>query len=374
MAQNASGKSNLLNAFSFVTQFVVNSLDRRDEYNFRNRSFLLSNQTRGGKVNLRFHFIHKGTRYRFGISLDEERVYDEYLIAYPKGHPQVWYERTSSENTDKSNWKFGYYLKGEKQKLVSVTPPNVLFLSVANKFDHEQLSDVYEWFDYYVRVISPHIGVDQALLNFSASQCFEDKDLRKSIVKLLSVADLGITDINIKEKDFSDQEIKSVLGILPEDFREEFKKQFQFDIEFLHRTKGSESYPISWGLESAGTQRLFTLSGPWVHSLAEGFTLVVDELHASLHPNQVRSMVSMFHNPRVNSNNAQVIFNTHAVSLLDPELFRRDQIWLVEKDPGGASHLYPLTDYSPRKNEPLMKGYISGRYGAIPFIESFLED
>ena len=186
---NASGKSNLLNAFSFVTQFVVNSLDRRDEYNFRNRSFLLSNQTRGGKSEFEIHFIHKGTRYRFGISLDEERVYDEYLIAYPKGHPQVWYERTSSENTDKSNWKFGYYLKGEKQKLVSVTPPNVLFLSVANKFDHEQLSDVYEWFDYYVRVISPHIGVDQALLNFSASQCFEDKDLRKSIVKLLWVAD-----------------------------------------------------------------------------------------------------------------------------------------------------------------------------------------
>ena len=120
--------------------------------------------------------------------------------------------------------------------------------------------------------------------------------------------------------------------------------------------------------ESSGTQRLFALSGPLADVLENGWTLFVDELDASLHPLLVRYLVELFHNPQINPKGAQLIFNTHDTTLMDCCLFRRDQIWFVEKDRLGCSHLYPLLDYSPRKDEALAKGYLLGRYGAIPFL------
>ena len=99
----------------------------------------------------------------------------------------------------------------------------------------------------------------------------------------------------------------------------------------------------------------------------------MDEIDASLHPNLVRYLVHLFHTSRTNIRNAQLIFNTHDTTLLDSDLFRRDQIWFVEKDNSGASHLYPLLDYSPRKDEALARGYLRGRYGAIPFLSDSLQ-
>ena len=87
-----------------------------------------------------------------------------------------------------------------------------------------------------------------------------------------------------------------------------------------------------------------------------------------MHPLMARAIVEMFNDPAVNKNNAQLIFNTHDVTLLDQELFRRDQIWFTEKDQNGAAHLYSLLEYKPRKQESLPKNYLLGRYGALPFL------
>jgi hypothetical protein len=115
------------------------------------------------------------------------------------------------------------------------------------------------------------------------------------------------------------------------------------------------------------------MSGPWLFSLDQGLVLVVDEIDSSLHPHLVRKLVQMFHDSELNTNHGQLIFNTHDTTQLDGTLFRRDQIWLVEKDDSGASHLYPLLEFKPRKREALEKGYLQGRYGAIPFTGSFKE-
>ena len=100
--------------------------------------------------------------------------------------------------------------------------------------------------------------------------------------------------------------------------------------------------------------------------------LAVDELDASLHPTLVQTLIRMFHDPSINRNNAQLICNTHDTTLLDAAIFRRDQVWFVEKDRAGASHLYPLLEFSPRKDEALERGYLQGRYGAVPFVEGLL--
>jgi hypothetical protein len=118
--------------------------------------------------------------------------------------------------------------------------------------------------------------------------------------------------------------------------------------------------------ESEGTQRLYLLAAPLMDVLRSGRVLVVDELDTSLHPLLVRRLVSMFHDPQHNPAGAQLIFTTHDTSLLDQSLFRRDQIWFTEKDPDQATRLYPLTDFSPRKSEAIERGYLGGRYGAVP--------
>jgi AAA15 family ATPase/GTPase len=127
--------------------------------------------------------------------------------------------------------------------------------------------------------------------------------------------------------------------------------------------------------ESNGTQKLFQLALPVLLALREGSVLVVDELESSLHPSLAQEIVILFNNPSKNPNNAQLIFSTHDTNLLGTILgepvLRRDQVWLTEKDPEGGTVLYPLTDYKPRKSENLERGYLQGRYGAIPFLGKF---
>lgn len=94
----------------------------------------------------------------------------------------------------------------------------------------------------------------------------------------------------------------------------------------------------------------------------------MDELDRSLHALLARHLVSVFQNPEMNVNGAQLIFTTHDTSLLDGDLLRRDQVWFAEKDENHASKLYPLTDFSPRKGEALERGYLSGRYGGVPIL------
>ena len=123
--------------------------------------------------------------------------------------------------------------------------------------------------------------------------------------------------------------------------------------------------------ESGGTQKLFAFAGPLLDILAKGRILLVDELDTSLHPLMVRFLISLIHNPEVNRSNAQLVFTTHDTSVLDTEIFRRDQVWFAEKNAENATRLYPLTEFSPRKGEAIERGYLNGRYGALPFIGEF---
>ncbi len=120
-----------------------------------------------------------------------------------------------------------------------------------------------------------------------------------------------------------------------------------------------------------GTQRLLALAGPLFEILKKGRVLVVDELDKSLHTLLVRHLSGRFQLPSDRKNHAQLIFTSHDTSLLSPELLRRDQIWFVEKDKMQSSSLIPLTDFAPRKHEAIERGYLSGRYGAVPILREW---
>jgi uncharacterized protein len=148
--------------------------------------------------------------------------------------------------------------------------------------------------------------------------------------------------------------------------------ELKVEVRTTRRLPGSDK-EIMWELEqeSDGTQRMLELLGPIYDVLQEGAVLIMDELDTSLHPYITRELVQLFNNPKSNTGNAQLVFTTHDTSLLDPTLFRRDQVWFTAKDASGATDLYSLQDFSTRKGEALLKGYLVGRYGAIPDLKRF---
>lgn len=361
---NAAGKSNLISAMHFVDNFINSSMDRKLNSPIEVTPFLLVTEPNTAPSEFEITFIDsQDVRYQYGFHVTAKQVLREWLVAYPKGLPQTWFERESTGEAEPT-WYFGRNLKGKNSQVAELTRPDVLFLSNAAKLNHRQLGRVFEWFQKSLRVI----GADELspyLYTYSAARAREDEKAQERIRRLLAVADFGISDFEVREETFTEKD-------LPEDMPTELRSQLinkkHLDVYMRHPVGAGGEVALPLQEESNGTQRLFALSGPLAEVLENGWTLFVDELDASLHPLLVRYLVELFHNPQLNPKGAQLIFNTHDTTLMDCCLFRRDQIWFVEKDRQGCSHLYPLLDYSPRKDEALAKGYLLGRYGAIPFL------
>jgi len=187
---------------------------------------------------------------------------------------------------------------------------------------------------------------------------------KQAVRDFLVSADISISDVvSVSRPGFQHQFLVGPEG--PKFSREEREMLMP---QFVHKTEhGSATFELHE--ESQGTQRLYALIAPVLDVLKNGRVLIVDELDSSLHPLLVRRLVRMFHMPEFNPLGAQLFFSTHDTSLLDRTLFRRDQIWFTEKDRDQATGLYPLSDFSPRETEAWEKGYLIGRYGAVPFFD-----
>ncbi len=370
---NASGKSNFIEAISFLENFVTRNVAQSNRgARIDIQPFLLDRVSANSPSEFEIHFIHQNVRYQYGLSLDTKRIYTEWLIAYPKSSPQVWFERKPKTDSEASEWYFGPRLSGEKQKLTDLTRPDIPFLSVAANFNHKQLSEVHNWFLSQLHVISANPN-NQFFERFTAVYSKNNELSHTKIKTLLQQADLGISDFSIQEKNVSEDELSDDMPIELGGLILSGKAR-QLDIKINHYSSELANSDIQFPIEneSLGTRRLFAIAGFLISGLEDGNILVIDELDASLHPILVQQIVKLFHDPEFNNKGAQLIFNTHDTTLLDTTLFRRDQIWFAEKDNQGASHLYPLSDFSPRKDEALQKGYLHGRYGAVALIAGSL--
>jgi len=146
---------------------------------------------------------------------------------------------------------------------------------------------------------------------------------------------------------------------------------------FIHSTADGEPRTLGYDLESRGTQVFLTLLLPALEALSEGSLLVIDELDTSLHPDLSRAFLSLFHRKASNPHGAQLLFSTHDVTLLDSNVLEQDEIWLMDKDPDGASRLTPLTDFELQPPDQLRHGdieqaYRLGRFGGVPNSREFL--
>lgn len=355
---NASGKTNVLLALSFMREAVIHSHKFWDADGGVPRTPFAWGEPRDQPSLFEVTFVLRGTRYAYGFTVDNERVLEEWLFAWPNKRKQVWFER------DADKFKFGEHLIGANEAVSEVTRSNALFLSTTAQHGHARLLPLYSWFRSILGVnLIPESYKSNRHIYFSELSIHDrlaeirNSDQIARIQELLNVADIGIVGI----KAIDTEKTRTING----------KSVKVHQILLQHDDRNSNSW-LDLEEESAGTQALFDMA-PFVFStLDNGGFLLIDELESSLHPLLGKTIVKMFNDPRTNPNNAQLLFTTHDTNLLGTTLgeppLRRDQIWFTEKDKSGATTLYPLTDYKPRKVENLERGYLQGRYGAIPFV------
>jgi len=345
---NASGKSNVLAALGFMVSAVLESHRNWGPNDRIPRQPFAWGPQKSEPSFFEVVVLINGFRYQYGFVATDKCFLEEWLFVWPHGKKQVWFER------DCQKFKFGEHLKGENRVIEEATRPNALFLSTAVQLNHAQLWQIYFWFES-LYLVNIQVGLFVSLpkieqISFAAA--LKQRTQFQPFRELLKNADLGILDVRLVNNDSGGE---------PE-------------IQFKH----NNSFENAWlplKEESKGTQTLCAMGLRMLHAISQGSVLLVDELEASLHPSLARQIIGLFNNPKTNPHNAQLLFTTHDTSLIgttmgDPPL-RRDQVWLTEKDTEGATVLYPLTDYRPRKPENLERGYLQGRFGAIPFLGNF---
>jgi AAA15 family ATPase/GTPase len=356
---NAAGKSNWLKALAAMQRIVMTSASSQLGDRLPVTPFLFDNEMAQKPSLFEVTIIAQGVRYQYGFTCTQEAIVDEWLFVFPKGKARRWFER------EQGSFEFGDFFKGERELWSRATRPNALFLSTAVQLNSTQLKPLFEWFANALRFA----GVDGWSPANTAKKC--ESELKEQVIDFLQAADFSIEDVAVKRKAFSADELPTDM---PQKFREFLEYQLKdtegVELSTSHKTRQGETVQLPFSEESDGTQKMFSFAGPWLDSLKQGRVLILDELHDNLHPALVRYLVGLFHSRRTNPHNAQLIFTTHETSILSQEVFRRDQIWFCERGDDQSSHLYSLTDFSPRKGvENLERSYLAGRYGAIPFLK-----
>lgn len=368
---NASGKSNVLAALAFMREAVFESHRNWSPDDGVPRDQFAWGRHREEPSIFEATVVLNGVRFEYGFVASDECFLEEWLYAWPLGKKQVWFER------DGNAFKFGDHLKGENKLIEDVTRTNALFLSAAAQHHHAQLMPLFSFFGAiqpinlsvgphsYSRFLAPEYSLVRLLDGFydpRQAKLFPDDDTAESLVsrfrELLKNADIGIVDMRLLRGDASD---------MP-------RRQRSVRFQLKHRSEVDDAW-LPLEEESRGTRTLFRMALPILRAIDEGSVLLIDELEASLHPALAQQVVRQFNDPATNPRGAQLIFTTHDTNLIGTTLgepvLRRDQVWLTEKDGFGATALYPLTDFRPRKAENLERGYLQGRYGAIPFLGDF---
>jgi hypothetical protein len=355
---NASGKTNVIQAMGFMASAV--SLSHRDwspDGPIPREPFMATEESEPTEIEA--DFLLAGVRHRYGFRVDSRYVLEEWLYVYPNGKKQTWFQRKRGDPIVFSN-----KMPGENRTIENLTRQNSLFLSAAAQNAHEALLPIFTWLSGLLFVI----GERSKYRQHTAGLCSK-LDYKNEIAGLVSVADLGITEMSVEETKLPDKTKELLEALvttlnLPQAATLLETKQA---IRFLHRF-GNSTMPFNMDQESDGTRAYLALLGPAVDALKKGAPLLIDELDASLHPLLAIQLIRLFNTPSSNPKGAQLIFNTHDTNLLSGGVLRRDQIWFTEKGNDATSHLYPLSDFKPRRQENLQNGYLQGRYGAIPFI------
>jgi len=363
---NASGKTNVLTAMSYITYLIINSHKNQSGETIEFRPFKLNKTSEESPSIFEIIFEIEGIKYVYYVSVNKNKVNKESLHYYPRGRKRLVFERDLAKPNI-------YTFPADDEKRQNIikenTPENMLYLSRSANMNYEKTSIVVKWFSKKIRTIfqdSYLLGLE----GYTKKVCAEDESAKTRIIAdFVSKADSSIVDLIIKEQELGDDFLEDI----PKEIRDIIIEQERREAETIHLgvDKEGNEIKILFKLqeESRGTRKMFSLAGPFMDVLYNGQLLIIDEFERSLHPILVRYLIKFFNDPEYNKNGAQLIFATHVPYLLHPNILRRDQIWFAEKKKDQSTELRSLYEYRARKDENIEKGYLAGRYGAIPDLD-----
>ena len=364
---NASGKTNLLCALADVQAQVLHSFKHGTPGGGMPRSpFLLDERSKAEPSRYEIDLVLNGVLHHYRFSLDDERVLEESASWYPNGRAVRLFDRDPAEVT------LGAAHRAKGRAAIGILRPNALFLSAAAQIEHPALLRLYKWFAENLLMVDTE---SHQLRTMFTAALLDHATFRDPVIRLMRAADLGITAARMVELDPVIQErVRRVARILSgEEDTPMSGDSLEFEpfrgMRFSHSALDGE-VELDDSEESRGTLVWFALLGPVLRALADGSVLLVDELDSSLHPALVEAVLDLFQDPESNPRHAQIVFNSHDVTLMgdstSPRLLGRDQIWFTQKSNDGSTRLYPLTDFDPRKQESVGKRFLEGHYGARP--------
>ena len=360
---NGSGKSNFIDAIFFMKSLVTNSINLQPGMGIPYTPHKLNGV--GSESFYSVQFIKNGVRFAYGFSIEQMLVKEEYLYYFPNGRQAKIFDRTGM------TYEEGSKFKGRFNSCKDVLKPNRLMISCAANFTN--ITEIEDAFRFFSEDLVIYTNANQenwmqySLYQFNSNP--EIKNLALSFMRDIGV-DIQDIKINIEESAFPQSE-------LPEFLSDEYKNKLRMTP--LQKITASVVYPgfetDLFTEESTGIQKLFAFLCPFLDIISKGKILICDELETSLHESLLYTLLKTFLSLN-GKEQSQIIFNTHDTSLLSLDLFRRDQIWFTELNSlNRSTELYSLAEIkSVRKDENYGKGYISGRYGAIPMLNENLAE
>jgi hypothetical protein len=359
---NASGKSNLLIALATFRDLILHSNGYTDlQFGERYTPFRFG-PSMTQPTNFEIDVLLDRIRYRYAISYDSQRIRSERLLVHRTGKSQRWFERHFDQAAGKETWApFSPNFNGPREMWRKATRPKALFLTTASQLNSEQLAPLLHWIEHRLEILFPG---DMSDVNRIAMR-IQDETFKTRVLELMNAVDIHVDDVRFAEQDASrgGPALPPGGGFLA-------RGAAHRSIEFLHARDGVVPMWLDSVFEAAGTQRLIGLFGPLLQAAETGKLLLIDEFDASLHPLVARFLIRLINDPGVSNKGAQLLLTSHNTTLMDLDILRRDEIWLVQRDGKHASDLMPLLRSSPRKHELIAKNYLKGRYGAVPLIRS----
>ena len=367
---NAAGKSSFYKALTASIIMIRTSQKKQiGEKIFELIPYKFDEKSIKSPSKFEFIFINNGIKYIYGFSATMDRIIDEYLYKYTSAKPSLIFKR---ENT--SEYKFPK--KDEKilKELQEKTIENKLFLSTATSWNYEETKNAFLWFAEKIDTYKHGFNI----VNTDKLKNDPDGTLKRFVLNVLKAADINISDYEIRSFPI---DINSIMSNIPYGLAIQMQSEKGPIVgvtdriftkhKIINENGEFKEYELDINEESDGTQVIFYFSSELRDSLIGGKTIIVDEIDSSLHPLLVEFIVKLFNSKEINKSNAQIMFITHDTNLLNLDTLRRDQIYMVEKDNDtGVSELYSLDEFSVRKKENIQKGYLQGRYGAIPDLGS----
>jgi len=355
---NASGKTSMLEAFDYMRKRILISDDAKKDFPIEEEpmySFMMNNDP----IVLEVEIAAKNNKiYKYGLELLNNNIISEWLCEKRVNKFYTIFER--------KNNKIKMMKDNKLSKIVNIDEKTV-FLNIYNKIDknNEEIHTIYNWFENstYLNLGNPNF--ERLSNNRVVFKIVSDEKYKKELVKFMKLLDPGIEDIRVVSDSIEALKVKNAM----------------IDMEVLRKGEKKELKALPFHLESDGIRKIVYIYDFIMDALENGKVIWMDELEEKLHPLVTRYIIHLFHNSKTNKGNGQLIYATHDAVNLKREIFRRDEIWFVEKDKEGISKTYALANCivgkdkksrrKVRKDAIYNKEYLNGKYGAIPVLEDW---